>query len=82
MIDTQRIGDLTAQVMHALQRYDGEQWRIQTVAMIVELDSEASGELVVKCSETRAWVMEAFLGEAYDTVQRIRRGDTVREDDE
>lgn len=75
-IDTSVLGQLAAEVMDEVLAAYGEEedFTLRTAAVIVEVDSARSGHIIVKCSDDRPWVLEAFMGEAIDMVGRMRAG--------
>lgn len=72
MIDTMMLGQLTAQTMDAVTEAFSEPYELRTVAIIVEVDSDKGGHLIVKSTEDRPWVLQAFLNEALDAVESLR----------
>lgn len=82
MIDTTPLGSLTAQMMEAIAADFGDDFQIRTVALVVEVDSAETDQILVRCSDDRSWLLAALLNEAIDTVEATRESLADREDDD
>lgn len=79
-IDCTSLGTMSASMMEAIGTDFGDEYRIRTVALVVEVDSDESNQILVRCSDDRSWLLAAFLNEALETVDETRRA--LTEDDE
>ena len=77
-IDVGPLGRLTAQVMEQVSGRYGSDASLRTVAVLCEIDTETCSEILVVCSDPRAWVQLAFLEEGKVSLERA----LDREEDE
>lgn len=73
MIDTTLLGHMTAITMDDIaEHFVDDDQTIRTVMIIVEVDSPTAGEFVIRSTDDRPWVQEAFLDEAARVIARMR----------
>lgn len=72
MIDTSPLGQLCAQMMESIADRYVDPYEIRTCAIVVEIDSPKRSEFVVRCTDDRAWIIEAVLHEALGVIDEVR----------
>jgi hypothetical protein len=74
MIDTSRLGQLTAKLMENIaERFENvENAAIGDVAVVVEVDTPAASVFWWDCTDDRYWVTAALFSEAIDSIDAIR----------
>lgn len=70
-VDVAPLGRLCAEVMEQISERYGEGARVLTVAVVAEVDTEECSEILVACTDRRAWVQLAFLKEGELSVERL-----------
>lgn len=81
MIDLTALSRLVSRITEELM--DSEWDEVRTVAIVTELEGEDRvPELHVFSSDDRPWVLEKFLDEALDAVERARSRLSTRMDDD
>lgn len=71
-LDTTLLGRLTAEVMESVADMFEDDYHVRTCALIVEVDSPKRGQIIVRCSDDRPWLLEALLHEAENSVIEMR----------
>lgn len=78
-IDTTAMGVLVAELMDTVAVEYGEDVKLGTIAVIVEINGDEWTQVRYRCSDPRSWVQEGFFLAAQRAV--ISQRDAVDEDD-
>lgn len=65
------LGVLCANVMEQIEERYGDA-KILTAAVVVEVDTDDSTDILTACTDQRAWVQIKFLDEALSGLERAR----------
>jgi hypothetical protein len=71
-VDTTAMGVLVAELMDTIADEYGEDVKIGTVAVVVELDCDEWTQVRYRCSDPRSWVQEGFFRAAQHAVVACR----------
>lgn len=71
-VDTTAMGVLVAELMDTIADEYGEDAKIGTVAVVVEIDHDEWTQVRYRCSDTRSWVQEGFFRAAQHAVIACR----------
>jgi hypothetical protein len=74
------MGVLVAELMDAIAGEYGEDAKVGTVAVVVEIDGDEWTQVRYRCSDPRSWVQEGFFLAAQRAV--IASRDALDEDDD